>query len=507
MTKDTKLSTARFKGSVKPISKDELAEIGISKSSLISEASSLIPDSFDVDRNIDILPVVFNLALVNKFNANGDGIDTKTALSIIKGFVHKPINIEHKKNLIVGHMINASFSDKEPDFQENDLVDFAYRTDPFYITVAAVIYKHIYPELAEALENASDPENPLYKAYASSWEIGFNDFKISVGSENLEESDVYEKGSEEFDEAKNHLQAFGGSGKNFAGQVNRLLCGEVFALGSALTEDPAAGVEGVFTLLEEKTEKAIAEKVSQKENEDVIVNEFNNYSNKKMDEKQFKELKELLEAAMKSDASVSEANTAMKQISDALAESGSEWQSKSEKADLDLKESKDEIATIKDELSKASEELDALKQTALAKEVVDTFNARMKRVEELYTFDEAVAKFVAQEVSGLESEEKAFDDYLEKAAIVYAHFNQKAIADAKELSDASSKEDKEDKEEESDASKKEGDDKEDKEDKSEKDELELGEKSKASVTNNNGGDHKEESLAERVRKAGLEVED
>ena len=52
----------------------------------VSEASlkslrDLIPDDVDLERNIDITAVAFNAAVVNKFNKNGDGIDSKSAIT------------------------------------------------------------------------------------------------------------------------------------------------------------------------------------------------------------------------------------------------------------------------------------------------------------------------------------------------------------------------------------------------------------------------------------------
>jgi hypothetical protein len=82
----------------------------------VSEASleslkTLIPEDVDLNQNIDLLAVAFNAAVVNRFNKNGDGIDTETALAIKDYFVHKPTNIEHQKNKVVGHIISSSFSE------------------------------------------------------------------------------------------------------------------------------------------------------------------------------------------------------------------------------------------------------------------------------------------------------------------------------------------------------------------------------------------------------------
>ncbi len=89
-------------------------ELNISVASL-DNLKPLIPKSIDLDRNVDLVGVAFNAAIVNKFNRNGDGIDSETAVDLIDYFVHKPTNIEHKKQKVVGHVVNAGFTDLNND--------------------------------------------------------------------------------------------------------------------------------------------------------------------------------------------------------------------------------------------------------------------------------------------------------------------------------------------------------------------------------------------------------
>ena len=90
-----------FEGFVKQISEEEFNSFGLSQGSVQEAAQSLLPDDFDPKQNIDVLPVVFNLAKVNEFNKNGDGIDARTAVAAVKRFINKPINIEHKKGPLI----------------------------------------------------------------------------------------------------------------------------------------------------------------------------------------------------------------------------------------------------------------------------------------------------------------------------------------------------------------------------------------------------------------------
>ena len=181
---------SEFSGSIKAISDKDFENLGISRGSFVAKAKTLLPDDFEPSDNIDVLPVVFNLAKVNEFNKNGDGISTADAIDMVKRFANKPINIEHKKSKIVGHIINASFSDQEPDFKENNIEDFRERKDPFFINAAGVIYRHVYPKLSSLIAEASDEESPEYQSISTSWELGFKDWVVAQRSLILDECEI-----------------------------------------------------------------------------------------------------------------------------------------------------------------------------------------------------------------------------------------------------------------------------------------------------------------------------
>jgi len=510
-------------GSIKPASYEELEKLGLSKASLLSEAKSLIPKEVDVEKNIDLLPVVFNLAVVNKFNENGEGIGTLTAAKVVKQFIHKPINIEHMKDRIVGHIINASFSDKQPDFEENEILDFLERRDPFYITIAAVIYKHIYPELAEYLVKASDPESEMYQAYSSSWEIAFGEFDIALGSDELQSCSLIKKSDQSFADYMTKLKRFGGSGGSNQGEVNLLINGDnVYPVGAALTMNPAADVQGVYTLeslvMEDEDEDEEMEDESAKKC--ATSDDFSSFSDKKdnlasnsqntcvkikkfkeyfsMTDEQFKKLEALISGAIAQDGNESAASVT-KQFADALKEAGTEWKSKAEKAELKQVELENELKQAKASFESAAEELTKIKDDLAVQSAAALFNSRVKAVEDAFELNEDELKIVIGDVKGLDSEDSSFDAYLAKAKVLFA---------------SKAKEGKEDREEaqrlaieeaakkliESKASKTETETETQEENKEIETELE----SKASVPN--GTSAEEESLIQRIRKNGLEVE-
>ena len=54
---------------------EEIGGINISNANL-ENLRSLIPTSVDLDKNVDLMGVAFNAAVVNEFNRNGDGMRT-----------------------------------------------------------------------------------------------------------------------------------------------------------------------------------------------------------------------------------------------------------------------------------------------------------------------------------------------------------------------------------------------------------------------------------------------
>ena len=179
--------TATFESVVHASS--EIDGLQLSKASLTS-LKDLIPEDVDLDRNIDIMAVAFNAAVINKFNKNGDGINTSTAIDIKDLFIHKPTNIEHDKDQVVGHIVSAAFSEYDNDSQILSVADISEGVSPFNISLGAVVYKTVNPEFAELLCESNNKDSDYYMDVSASWEIGFNDYVIAVGSDSLDQATV-----------------------------------------------------------------------------------------------------------------------------------------------------------------------------------------------------------------------------------------------------------------------------------------------------------------------------
>ena len=500
--KDFEIS--KFNCQIKALKENEYEKFGVSQGSIDEAVKSLLPSDFDPSENIDVLPVVFNLAVVNEFNKNGDGIDTATAMDAVKRFINKPINVEHKKHKIVGHMINASFSDKEFDFKDNDIESYASKTEPFYITAAGLIYKNIFPELATAIEEAAEENSDQYQSISTSWELAFKNYKIVYGSNRLDECTVAE--GQNAEKLQQYIRGFGGKGVDSDGTpVHRLICGKTYPLGAALTYNPAARVKGVYTgnqqsdMMNEDSSDANENDLQNKEQKISPTNEKNVKKEKfnifNMDTEQFEQLMtkvaESVASVVKKDDQASSIGEIMR---DALAEHSETWKSKVQaesdarvQAQLDLTELKASFEAIQSELN-------TLKTEVEAQAAVELFNSRMNFVDATYDLSEDELKFVVAELKSVETSEESFEGFKNKISVIFAHKSKEAIAqreiEIQNKIDALVAA----KLQESTASEKDGDD----ENESET-ELEIESEAKASILNNNGQDSEKISLVERLK--------
>lgn len=481
-----------FEGKVREIKNEEFELFGLSQGSIQEAAESLLPDSFNPEENIDVLPVVFNLAKVNEFNKNGDGIDAKTAIAAVKRFINKPINIEHKKDKIVGHMINASFSDKEFDFKDNDIDSYADKKEPFFINAAGLIYKSVYPELAEAITEASEEDDMSYQSISTSWELAFKQFEVAVGSKYLNESTIAE--GEKKEDLKQYIRGLGGKGIDDKGNpVNRLIVGQTYPLGAALTKNPAAAVKGVYTKKEQSDNKKV-EKISRNSNINVNSNKLKSIFN--MDNQQFDQLiSQLTKSVASAVKEGSEAKTVSESIRDTLVEHNESWTSKMKVEQEAKAKAEAELSELQDSFKQTKEELDALKGEVEAKAAVDLFNDRMNFIDSDYDLNEKELALVTAEVKDLGSSEDDFNSYKEKLEVIFAHKLKKNI-EAKEAEIKA-------RIDEAVASREEGEDPEEEaadEDEAEE-ELEVeGEESDASIPNNNAESSEQISFVERLKK-------
>ena len=402
--------TTTFSSILKPLVSEEKDKY-LALASLM-EVGNFIPN-VDTEKNVDLLPVAFNAAVVNRVNKNGDVIDTDTAIASYKDFINKPINIEHNREKIVGVILTAGFSEfgSDASLTEEQVKDLK---GPFNITLGGVIWKIANPHLADKIEESSDATSDKYQSVSASWELGFNDYNVVMidgESKNIEDGALISDASE-IESIKNNLRAFGGSGKlDKTKSIYRKVIGNVVPLGIGLTETPAADVKGIATLKSEASVEIEQENISKIDN--LNVNTYND--NKVM---KIQSIKDITDESLKqatapqiSDLIEQELKVASEKYAAEKATVEQSLKAANEKYDT-LAAAQDtlqkEIAALKASLEAAESE----KQAILANE---KFNERMNAFDAEYDLDSETRQVLASDIAGLDDD--SFAAYKNKMAV------------------------------------------------------------------------------------------
>ena len=414
----------------------QLIACEINESPLISKASlqnlaPLLPSDIDYESNVDLLGVAFNAAVVNKFNRNGDGMDTSTAVKYTDNFVHKPTNIEHDKQKVVGHIASAGYS----RFGSNELLtadEVKNIKEPFNIALGAVVYKTVNENFTNLIESSLDPDNSSYQKVSASWEVGFNDYVLAVGSELLSEARIVSD-PDEIEELQGFLRSYGGSGKTDKGEsIHRLIKGDIYPLGIAYTLNPAAEVKGLYGEAPEKAKVFIndkRDKISQ--NNNLNVNNQKNIIDMEL-EQTLNELKDLLnEKKFSKEAVASMTDT----FADAIRQRDEQYRKDIEAERLakegktkEYEDLKSSVAELEEKLGAANERISHFENEKRADEAVASFNQRMEDVDQKFELDDQDREFLASELKSLENQE-AYEAFASKLEVLWKHKNKEVQAE------------------------------------------------------------------------------
>jgi hypothetical protein len=447
------------------IPKDQL---DLSKASLES-LRSLLPEEMDLDANVDLIAVAFNAAVVNVFNKNHDGISTDTAKAVSSYFTHKPTNIEHKKEKVVGHVVSSGFS----TYGSNNILDKEdiNSLEPFNIALSSVIYKTVNPDFADLIEKSTDANNSLYNAISASWEIGFNDFLIAVGSKNLEEAEIISD-QKHINELKKYLKAFDGDGlMNDGTEIYRLVSGDVYPLGIGFTTNPAANVSGLIKL--ENKKKDQEEKVETLENpsegvEKIEVNTEDflkkiiknkkkpshnakqavisdnaklNSDIQKMEIKEIiNELKETIEASASDKFSEEAVANIVKVVTDAIKEKSDIYvqeKAETEKQKLQAEEAKAEseqkISDLEANLAESQDKLSKIEADVAESRKLQIFNDRMDSIDSEYELSDQDRSILVEDLNKLDETDESFASFSEKMKVLFSHKSKKNLEEQEKV--------------------------------------------------------------------------
>ena len=230
----------------------------------LGELKNLTSKDFNPESDSDLLYIASPLVLVGKCNLNGDCLDKKGAIAYYKTFVKKLLDIEHKRDKIVGNIFAAALT--EVDTNRILTEEEAMQKDLFNISYAAYIWKVANPKLAQFVSMASKEDSQFYNQVSSSFEVGFDEYKIAVGSTTLSQAKILSV--EEAVEYEKFLRANGGKGVDDEGNpVYRVLAYDWCGRGAGLVAKPASQVKGVITI-EKMMENVPEEKEEHEEREE-----------------------------------------------------------------------------------------------------------------------------------------------------------------------------------------------------------------------------------------------
>ena len=408
----------------------------------LEDLKSLLPDSEEIKNNPDLLYTCFNAAVINLINLNGDGITTEGAKILVESTKFKPMNIEHSREDIIGVITNYGFSSfgDNKTLTEQELTD-----DPFNLSLAAIVWKISNKTFYKFILDSQDEDSEFFKTVSTSWEVGFNSYKLAVGSKDLRKAKIIDDEAT-VEEYSKYLSSMGGTGFLPTGEeVYRVIGDDCRFLGCAFTTNPAAAVQGVLSVdyrdfeeieeeleeeteepeedlehemkefEEEKTEGSIEPEVTELTETEASIFIQNqdkislNKKNRVIVHMKYNNLDELIDHLHEAAASdvrdfvVSQVEKSNDQFV-ALKNEKAEKEQALENALANIKNFEDESQQLRDEVSE-------LRASLKAQEDQAKFSERIESLKEQFDIDSAASKSIAKRIFGLSDED--FSEWLE----------------------------------------------------------------------------------------------
>jgi len=433
-------------------------DVNIAKAG-IDSLKPFLDSSIDLEKNYDLIGVVFNAFVVNRANKNGQVISTDVALSSVENFKFKPMNIEHKRKNVAGLITGYGFSEYGTD-KPLTLEEVKDKRDPFNVVLSGFVWRVVDEEFAEKLEASSDPSSDSYLTISTSWEMGFKNFSIARGSKNLNEAVIISEQSE-IEKLKNNLSHFGGMGSDQDGQKIYLnLIGEVLPLGIGFTERPAADVKGVKVAgsddlnvenqlnklkiesssshVEEKDVKSIIYFENLLENEQIAASgasqKKENINNKTIEKNMIiKSIKDLTEDSLKN-VSASDVKALFEEEIKKASEKFSEEKKQKEDALAEIEQARltleQKLSEVSELSSKLQSELDQIKEQVAAKEKEESFQNRMTTLDEEFELTPEEREIIGSQIADLDSD--SFDKWYNAFNVFAKGKNKKFMTEMKQ---------------------------------------------------------------------------
>ena len=234
----------------------------------LEQLESIIPNKVDVNLSPDLLFIGGDLFQAGVINQRGEGMTIADSIYCASTFVNKFIDIEHKREDIVGNIISHGFFTLGENRKQLSLEEAHAQTKPFYVSVSGFIWKIVDERVTGLVLSSCDPSSDLYKQISFSWEVFMKNWDIAIGSDIISECEIITNPQHK-DELKKYLKKFGGNNTKDGAPIGRIIRPPYLGVGAALTTAPAAKVKGIHTFFEsvytEDKENAVASENNKKE--------------------------------------------------------------------------------------------------------------------------------------------------------------------------------------------------------------------------------------------------
>lgn len=400
---------------------------------------ALIPNyEVDLTRNIDLLAFASNACSAGMANKNDDILEPEAAIETLSLWKQKLINLEHDRKKVVGHLLTSSIS----SYNDSILIspqDALSMREPFNVSVGGVIYRIVDRELAETLESSSNPDSPLYKSLSLSFELGFPQYSLAIGSQNYFDAEII-RDQKHVNELKGNLRIYGGNGKTKSGEsIYRLIEKDHLPLAVAITRKPAARMPyGTITndspsQPNRKTTISLSFEDNFNKNKKTSVNP-DKPKNMENLEKFLLELKASVEKSSL-EKTLKEETFANLQtsFSDQIKKASEEYVAKLGEAKAAKESAEKQLSDIKAtqeaqaaELAATKAKLAELETKATAEAAANLFSARMAEMDAEYDLTDEDREVLAADIKNLDETEAAFNFFKKKSETLMKDKNKKA---------------------------------------------------------------------------------
>lgn len=388
----------------------------------------------------DLLPMVANLFVGGESNLNFDALSIEDTIKHYKLFEKKFISLEHRRDHCVGYCVSANLS----RFGTNEIIseEEALKEDIVNVSIGMIVWKILDSDLTDYLIEASNESSPTFGDASLSFEVGYTDYKIGVGSKTIRKAKIIDESNEEFAKYNKILVSNGGTGKGENGDiVYRVLAGEILPLGSSIVNSPASRVRGLLNLeqsnssLNNNTQSNISQN-----NKSTVIN-IEQFNTEKI--MTLKSIKDITDESLKQVAAsaiidlweteIKKADDKFKAEKDEKQRAYAELEKKNADVVADLEKTKKEFEDLNKKFAELSNQ-------AQAKEAQEQFTQRMAHFDAEYELSDEDRLIVKEDIQGLEDDK--FNVYAKRMEILFREKNKKLMAE-KAKKEAEAKEKKE----------------------------------------------------------------